>query len=134
MKKHFLSIAFLLLATITQAQPWSDTTISIGWYNYNYNPGGQKVYTAVDPGTDIIAMEDSLKVTLLLDQAKAILEQNTAEFVLLNVLCSHIAEPDFYEYRLMEVFPSTLDLHIERKSPYAIAAGNLKRRYFPEKD
>ena len=81
-----------------------------------------------------ISLEDSIKVALLIHQASAILERDTDEFILLSVLCSHIAEPDFYEYRFREVFPITLDLHIARNSQYAIAARALKQRYFPERD
>jgi len=145
MKKHFLSLAFVLIVAITQAQPWADSTITLsGVFDVPYDPlattstiiqpGGRRVYTYIYPGPGIIAMEDSRKVELLLDQAKAILERDTEEFILLSVLCSHIAEQDFYEYWFLEVFPITLALHIERKTPYAIAAAAMKRRYFPERD
>ncbi len=78
--------------------------------------------------------EDSVKVALLSNQITALMERDTNEIILLSVLCSHIAEPDFYEYCFLGLFPITLDIHIERKTPFAASAAALKRRYFPEKE
>jgi len=130
-----------------------------GWlYPYNYKPGGTRVGD-ISTSTDTIfrssiwafpepqqyrkfsiffepsslTPEDSLKVAILSNQITALMERDTDEFILLSVLCSHIAEADFYESRFRDVFPATLDLHINRNTPFAAAAGRLKRRYFPER-
>lgn len=166
MKKTLLSLAFLLIVAITQAQPYIDSipiTYSTypptnGWlYNYNYKSGGIRlgdIITYSDTtfrsqvflqapqyrkfsifvSSSELTPEDSIKVALLSNQITALMERDTDEFILLSVLCSHIAEQDFYEYRFLEVFPITLDIHIERKTPFAAAASALKRRYFSERD
>ena len=141
MKKALFFLPLFLLATLTQAQPWRDSipiTYTInppatGWL-YNYKPGGTRVATIFTPAEITISAEDSLKVALLMNLATAIIEYDINEEVLLSVLCSHISEPDFCQHHVREVFPVTLDLHINRNTPFAAAAGRLKRRYFPEKD
>lgn len=109
---------------------YSDTIYRSCIGTFPVQPQYRKFSILLEPSS--LTPEDSIKVAILSNQITALMERDTDEFIILSVLCSHIAEADFYEYRFLGVFPVTLDLHIQRNTKFAAAAGRLKRRYFPE--